>query len=61
MKLKGFPYVFTTIADEIQKLIYGYDYDYDRSIFYKSFKLLAYRESFMYDWFIVDCNSCSKT
>ncbi|MHA1268201.1 MAG: class I SAM-dependent methyltransferase [Candidatus Helarchaeota archaeon] len=56
MKLKGFPLIFTTIADKLQKLIWGYDYDYDRSIFLKSFKFLRKRESFMYDWFIADCN-----
>ena len=60
MKLEGFPYVFTTIADELQKLIYGYDYDYNRSIFLKSFKFQRYRKSFMYDWFLADCNNKKK-
>jgi ubiquinone/menaquinone biosynthesis C-methylase UbiE len=60
MKLSGFPYVFTTIADELQKLIWGYDYNYDRTIFLKSFKFIRRRESFMYDWFLADCNEKNK-
>ena len=56
MKLKGLPLIFTIIADKLQKMIWGYDYDYNRSIFYKNFKIVRYRESFMYDWFIVDCS-----
>ncbi|MHA1694612.1 MAG: class I SAM-dependent methyltransferase [Candidatus Helarchaeota archaeon] len=56
MKLKGFPLIFTTIADELQKLIWGYNYNYDRSLFFKNFKFLRYRKSFMYDWFLADCN-----
>jgi len=60
MKLKGLPYVFTVIADSLQKLIWGYDFNYDRSILLNSFKIKRYRQSFMYDWFIMDCNDMHK-
>ena len=55
MRLTGFPLVFTTIADQLQKMIWGYDYDYDRSIFYKHFKFKKHKVTFMYDWFVADC------
>ncbi|MBD3214956.1 MAG: methyltransferase domain-containing protein [Candidatus Lokiarchaeota archaeon] len=55
MKLYGFPLIFATVADELQKRIWGYDYNYNRLIFLNSFKLKKHRQTFMYDWFIADC------
>jgi ubiquinone/menaquinone biosynthesis C-methylase UbiE len=56
MKLYGFPLVFTTIADELQKRIWGYGYNYDRSIFLSSFTIRNHTKTFMYDWFIAECS-----